>query len=204
MRSGWSYFHGRELARSLVTGISDGGSGKARLHPSCKFAAELALVVWSCVISDIFQEIRKRTKYVSEVQSHIHAVLAAFQQDARSQGRRIKFAASPPDTATGGTVELTELPDQAGNSSSVILEINCTGDVLIWRNNTVDHRSEPDEVERRPLNLSQPAVSTAVDVLLIMADDHRGYVGTSLEHFLNASALNQALEHTPPHVPPTL
>ena len=143
------------------------------------------------MISDIFQEIRERTDYVSEVQSHIHAVLAAFQQDAANQGRRIKFAASPPDTATGSTVELTELRDRDGNSSSIVLEINCAGDILIWRNNTIEHRPEPDEVERRPLDFSKTPISTAVDILLIMADDHRGFVGSTLESFLDASALGQ-------------
>lgn len=156
------------------------------------------------MISYIFQEIRERTEYVSEVQSHIHAVLAAFQQDAQRQGRRIKFAASPSDTVTGSTVELTELPDQAGNSSGIVLEINCAGDVLIWRNNTIEHRPEPDEVERRSLDLSQPALRTATTVLLIMANDHRGFVGTSLEHFLNASALGQDHQSKNTPTPPEL
>lgn len=144
------------------------------------------------MISNIFQEIRQRTEYVSEVQSHIHAVLAAFQQDAQNQGRRIKFAASFPDSATGSTVELTEVINGEGNGSNINLEINCTGDALIWRSNTIRHRPEQDEVERRPLDFSKAPLSTAVDVLLIMADDHRGFIGSKLESFLDAAALGQA------------
>lgn len=153
---------------------------------------------------DLFQEIRGRVEYIAEVQRYIHSVLDEFQRDARNQGKRIKFSAGPPDTATGSTVELTELPDQQGNRSSITLEINCTGDVVIWRDNTVDHHTEPDEVERRSLNFSQPPLSTAVDVLLIMADDHRGFVGSELENFLNVSVLGQAPERLAPVPSPEL
>ena len=142
------------------------------------------------MINQIFQNIRQRTEYISEVQSHVLNVLRSFQKDALKQGVDISIEAVDPDV-TGGYLELEEVGTT--QKSRVTVEINSLGEVRILR--AFSDRSSVEETqdyETRPLDLNMPPISAATNVLLAIADDHSGFVGTSLETFLETRVFGSA------------
>ena len=152
------------------------------------------------MISEVFQEIRERSTYVSEVRKYVFEVLKDFQADAQQQGVRIIVAEGIADV-TGESLDLSERGKE--ESSTISLEINSTGNVLLWRRHTRGLKSEIDEPEHRLIDMSKPAVSTAAEILLAMAGDHRGFVGSTLENYLQSATSDQAPSHTSTFTPPT-
>lgn len=148
------------------------------------------------MISDIFQEIRERSIYISEVQKHVHDVLVAFQQDAHLQGQSISIESCDPDV-NGGYLELIQRGPKQDNR--VTVEINTLGNVRILRafsekGSLEDRRAH----ELHALDFETASVSAATNVLLAIADEHGGFVGTSLGAFLEAKAFdNRPHAHIP-------
>lgn len=140
------------------------------------------------MISDIFQDIRQRNEYVSEVQRYVLDVLYSFQKDALKQGANISIDAADPNV-TGGYLELVETG--ATQNSRVTVEVSSLGEMRILRAFS-DHNSfdETQSYVTRVLDMEMPPISSATDVLLAIADDHTGFIGTSLGTFLEAQAFN--------------
>jgi hypothetical protein len=136
------------------------------------------------MITDVLQEIKHRAEYVAEVRAHVCEVLGQFQQDAEAKGAKMSLVLDTPGPS-GASIELSEKTSRS--NSSIYAEINTTGDIVIMRQNNLGGPPEAAESERRPLDLTKDPISTAADVLLILADDHLGYVGSSLESFLGRS-----------------
>ena len=134
------------------------------------------------MVNNVFQELRQRAQYVSEVTEIVGAVLQGFQADAAAKGQTVVLGVSA-DGITGSSISVRDhgVPE----ISSIEAEVNATGDMLITRDlrrNGIPV-NEP-ETERRPLDFSQPPASTAVDVLLILSDEYLGFIGNNLQNYI--------------------
>lgn len=131
------------------------------------------------MVNNVFQELRQRAQYVSEVTEIVGAVLQGFQADAASRGHIVVLGVSA-DGITGSSISMRD--HGKPEISSIEAEVNATGDILITRElrrNGIPV-NEP-ETERRKLDFSQPPSSTAVDVLLVLSDEYLGFIGNKLQ-----------------------
>lgn len=144
------------------------------------------------MVNDVFQELRQRAQYVSEVTEIVGAVLQGFQADAASRGQTVVLGVSADDI-TGSSISVRD--HGKPEISSIEAEVNATGDILITRELRRDGIpvNEP-ETDRRPLDFSQPPASTAADVLLILSDEYEGFIGNSLQNYI---ALKSGFESQP-------
>ena len=128
----------------------------------------------------IFKEIENRISYVSEVHSLVTEILTEFTERTALHGGNVAIKTDAPDLA-GATLTLTQ---QGAEPSSIYAEINTAGDVRISRRNPDSGSLREIDSETRFLDFSQPPIASATDIVLALAQDHRGYVGAVLEAYL--------------------
>ncbi|MEW7006739.1 hypothetical protein [Lentilitoribacter sp. EG35] len=133
------------------------------------------------MVAKVFEEMKWRKNYLTEVQEHVLGVLHEFRADAANNGNKIEIEDTAA-TVMGPTIEIKESGER---KSSIYAEIYTTGDIEIMRECSVNGKSGKAIEERHLIDFSKETEATAVDLLLIMARDHLGFVGAKLENYLN-------------------
>lgn len=128
----------------------------------------------------IISKIRHRMTYLTEVNRLIFEILNEFVNDPMGSELYVSVGKT---SIIGFAIEIGA---RRGESiSDIWAEVNSIGEVLIWRDDKNKKLSDITNVpERRPLDFSNSPEESTIDILLLLADEHLGFVGNRLQQYL--------------------
>ena len=114
---------------------------------------KLEAIVWYNfkMVAKVFEEMRWRTNYLSEVQKHVLGVLHEFLADAVNNGNQIEIK----DTSASVMGPTIEIKESGKKKSSIYAEIYTTGHVEIMRECSVNGKSGEAIEERHLIDFSK-------------------------------------------------